>query len=67
MKTKDMHAKSAVQLEQHAEKLGKQLAETRAKMISRNDTNVRQVRSLKRERARALTIATQKKQESEEK
>lgn len=68
MKKKDMHSKSAKQLNQHAEKLGKELAEARMNMITKGDKNVRNIRKVRRERARALTIATEKtSSESEEK
>lgn len=67
MKVKDMHGKTAKQLTQHAEKLGKELAEARMNLITKGDKNVRAIRALRRERARALTIAAEKEHaESEE-
>ncbi|MDX1765834.1 MAG: hypothetical protein R3313_02680 [Candidatus Saccharimonadales bacterium] len=68
MKKKEMQSKSSKQLRQHAEKLANKIADQQQKMITKNESNVRQVRMMKRERARALTIATElETKESEDK
>jgi len=67
MKAKEMKSKSSKQLNQHAEKLSNKIADLQLKFVTKNESNVRQIRMMKRERARALTIATElETNESEE-
>ena len=69
MKTKEMQFKSSKQLRQHAEKLSVKIADLQLKLVTKNESNVRQIRVVKKERARALTIAAEldTQEESEEK
>lgn len=68
MKKNEDQSKSIKQLEQQAEKLARQLNNTRRDLAVKGETNVRKIRKLRRERARVLTIASQTQlSESEEK
>ncbi len=63
MKLADMQKKSNADLEKHADKLRIKVAQTRRDQMSTDSKNTKELRGLKKELARTLTVLTQKEQE----
>ncbi len=64
MKTADMHKKSKADLMKHAATLKEKVAATRQELYTKGNTNHREIRKIRKEIARALTIAHGKEDEA---
>jgi ribosomal protein L29 len=62
MDTKTMQKKTVTELHRHAEKLATKLASMQTDRYLKEIKNIREIRAIRRERARALTIAHERAQ-----